>query len=216
MNLASYIEHTVLKPDCIKTDIKKVCEEALQYGFYGVCVPPFFVREAVQYLENSPVKVITVAGFPMGYAATPAKVEEVKRAIDEGADEIDVVVNICAIKNRSWSFVRNDIESVTRAAHLKGKVIKVIMETALLEKTDIQRLCELCSAIDVNFVKTATGFNEVNNTPELVAFIKQHLNKAVKIKVSGGIKTQAQAIALIEAGANRIGASGSLEIVGGK
>ena len=126
MQLAEKIDHTLLKPDCTLENIKTVCEEAKTHRFFSVCVPPFYVKDAVQFLEDESVKVATVIGFPMGYATTPAKVEEIKRAIDEGADEVDAVVNICAVKSGNWNYVRNDIDSMTRIAHMRGKIIKVI------------------------------------------------------------------------------------------
>jgi deoxyribose-phosphate aldolase len=159
------------------------------------------------------VNIVTVIGFPMGYAATPAKVEEAKRAIQEGADEIDVVVNIAAIKDKNWSYVKNDINSLTTVAHLQGKIVKIIFETALLTEEEIKRLCKICNENEVNYVKTATGFNDVNTSPEIIRLLKHNINAEIKIKASGGIHTRAQALALIEAGASRIGASRSLQII---
>ena len=140
--LAKKIDHTILKPDCTFTDIKKLCDEAKTYSFASVCVPPYYVKEAFKQLEDSLTKVTTVIGFPMGYSTTPAKVEEVKRAIVEGVDELDVVVNICAIKEGNWSYVRNDIDSMTRAAHLRGKVVKIILEVGLLTNSEIEQVCK--------------------------------------------------------------------------
>lgn len=212
--LTQYIEHTFLKADTSTSVINQLCQEAIENNFYGVCVPPYFVSLAVELLTNKPTKVITVIGFPMGYAATPAKVEEAKRAIQEGADEIDVVVNIAAIKDENWAYVRNDIHSLTTVAHLQGKIVKIIFETALLTDEEIKQLCEICNENEVNFVKTATGFNEVNTSPEIIRRLKSHINSDIKIKASGGIRSKEQALALIEAGANRIGTSRSLEIIG--
>ena len=132
MRLAGIIDHTILKPDCSMDEIKRLCAEAVKYEFKAVCIPPFYIKEAAQLLEKAPVKVAGVIGFPMGYSATAAKVEEIKRAINDGADELDVVINICAVKSGNWNYVRNDIDSMTLATHSRGKVIKVIIETGLL------------------------------------------------------------------------------------
>ncbi|MEZ4992600.1 MAG: deoxyribose-phosphate aldolase [Saprospiraceae bacterium] len=142
-NLAPYFDHTVLKPDTTRTQIEQLCKEALEYGFASVCVPPFFVKRAVQLLDDSPVHASTVIGFPFGYSTTAAKVEEIKRAIDEGAQEVDVVINICAVKSSDWNYVRHDIERMIAATHLKGKVIKIILETGLLSETEIRKLAEI-------------------------------------------------------------------------
>jgi deoxyribose-phosphate aldolase len=211
--LAQYIEHTLLKADTDSNAVKQLCEEAITSNFCGVCVPPYFVSLATELLAEQEVNVVTVIGFPMGYAATPAKVEEAKRAIQEGADEIDVVVNIAAIKDANWAYVRNDIHSLTTIAHLQGKIVKIIFETALLTDNEIKQLCEICNESQVNYVKTATGFNEVNTSPEVIRFLKNQMNSDIKIKASGGIHSKEQALALIEAGASRIGTSRGLQII---
>ncbi|MCR9286000.1 MAG: deoxyribose-phosphate aldolase [Bacteroidetes bacterium] len=215
MNLTKFIDHTILKPNCTKADIERICEEADLYQFPTVCIPPFFVKDAANILEDKLVKVGTVIGFPMGYSTTAAKVEEIKRSINDGADEVDVVVNVCAIKSEQWNYVRNDIDSATRAVHLKGKVIKIILETCLLTASEIKRVCDFCTEIGVDYVKTSTGFNGEGATNETVAYLKSLLPSNIKIKASGGIKSQNQAIELIEAGANRLGCSSSLQIVEG-
>lgn len=214
MNLAEMIDHTILKPDCTIEDIKKLCEEATTFGFPAVCVPPYFTRDAVRFLKDSPVKIATVIGFPYGYSATPAKVEEIKRAIDEEVDELDVVVNICAIKEGKWNFVKNDIESMTLATHSRGKVIKVILETSLLSEEQILRLCNICTDLKVNYVKTSTGVNGGGATLEIVQLLRKNLPSEIKIKASGGIRSSEQAIALINAGASRIGTSSGTTIAG--
>ena len=140
-------------------------------------------------------------------------VERREPALGEGADEVDVVVNICAIKDKNWAYVRNDIQSVTAAAHLQGRVIKIILETALLNEVELQQICDICNQNGVNFVKTATGFSEVNTTPEVIRLLKKYINKDIKIKASGGIRTKEQALALLEAGASRIGTSHGLQII---
>ncbi len=213
MEIAPLIDHTILKPDTSPEEIKVLCQEAQQLGFAAVCVPPYYVSDAAALLENSPVLVSTVIGFPHGYSSTAAKVEEIKRALDDGAREIDVMINLCALRKGAWNFLRNDIESMTRAAHLKGKTIKVILETGLLNEAEIQQLCQLCAEIEVDFVKTSTGFNGPGATVETVQMLRRFLPPAVKIKASGGIRTLEQARALVEAGAQRIGCSRSVELV---
>jgi len=212
MDLAKLIDHTVLLPDCSSEDIEALCEEAHKHRFAAVCVPPYFVRDVVRKLEDSPVRVATVIGFPMGYACTPAKVEEVKRAIEEGVDEVDVVINICAVKNGHWAYVKNDIESMTMATHARGKVIKVILEVGLLDEEEIKQLCEICNQVGVNFVKTSTGLNG-GATVEVITVLREQLNDQIKIKASGGIRNREAAEALIEAGAARLGTSAGTEII---
>lgn len=213
-SLANKIDHTLIKPNCTPKDIERLCEEAATYQFAGVCVPPYYVKEATRILENHLTKVITVIGFPMGYSTTPAKVEEVKRAIDEGADEIDVVINICAIKHNNWSYVRNDIDSMTRAAHLKGKQIKIIIEIGLLTEEELKQVCNICNDIDVNYVKTSTGYHDTEPvTVKDIAFLRSLLKQTVKIKASGGVRTAIDAQNLLEAGASRLGSSASLQII---
>ena len=211
MDLASYIDHTVLIPDCTKDDITRVCNEALEHGFFAVCIPPYYVRLAAKLLEDTPVKIAAVVGFPMGYSAIPAKVEEIKRAIDEGADEIDIVVNIAAIKNGDWAHVRNDIDGVTMAVHLKGKKIKMIFEVALLEEIEILKLCNICKEVGVDFVKTSTGYQD-GATVEVVKLLRNNLPKTIKLKASGGIRTAEDARKMIGAGADRIGTSSGVAI----
>ncbi len=214
MNLASTIDHTLLKPDSRREDILKLCDEANQFGFHAVCIPPYFVREAARALEQSKVKTATVIGFPYGYAATPAKVEEIKRAINDGADEVDIVVNICAVRGSDWAYVKNDIESMTMAAHLKGKAVKVIFETPLLSKEEILKLCEICSVVKVDFVKTSTGVHG-GATAEIIELLRKELPEDIKIKASGGIESPAQAMQLLKQGADRLGTSKGVGLVAG-
>lgn len=214
ISISSYIEHTYLQSNTDSLIVERICKEAIENNFYGVCIPPFFVPKAAELLADTEQKIITVAGFPMGYANIFAKVEEMKRAINEGADEIDVVANIAAVKDGNWSHVKNDIQSLTSAAHLKGKIIKIILETALLTNDELKQLCDICNQFEVNFVKTATGFSEVNTSPEVIRTLKSYISKDIKIKASGGIGTTEAALALINAGADRIGASRSLKIIG--
>ncbi|MBK6901451.1 MAG: deoxyribose-phosphate aldolase [Saprospirales bacterium] len=217
MQLAEKIDHTILKPDCTLKDIQSVCEEAISHRFYSVCVPPFYVKDAFQFLEKTNVKVTTVVGFPMGYATTPAKVEEIKRAIDDGAEEVDAVVNICAVKSGNWNYVRNDVDSMTRIAHMRGKTIKVILETGMMTQEELDRLCKVCIESEVDFVKTSTGILAAGANVDIVSWLRAQLPPSIKIKASGGLRSYQDAVLLIEAGAARLGSSASVQIVqGGK
>ena len=200
MNIASLIDHTILRPDCTLENIKQICKEAEEFAFRAVCVPPYFVPVAARILKDSPVKVATVIGFPMGYCTTAAKVEEIKRAMNDGVDELDVVINIAALKNKDYSYLRNDIDSTTRAVHLRGKTIKLILETGLLTKAEIERLCSISQEVGVDFVKTSTGLNGEGASIEVVTQLRSLLPPKIKIKASGGIRTHEQAHQLIEVG----------------
>ncbi len=213
--LPDHIDHTTLKIDTKNTDIKKLCSEAETYNFYAVCVPPYFVRNASMLLKGSDVKIATVIGFPLGYSATPSKASEIQKAIDDGADELDVVINVSAVKSGDWNYVHNDIKTVALATQMKGKIIKVILETGLLNKNEIKKLCEICTDVGVDYVKTSTGFNGEGATLEVVAFLRENLPSSIKIKASGGIRTTKKAEEMIEAGADRLGTSSSIKIVKG-
>ncbi|MCP3928422.1 MAG: deoxyribose-phosphate aldolase [Bacteroidetes bacterium] len=213
MDIAKTIDHTLLKPDCTLDDIKSLCEEALQFGFASVCIPPYHVKGAVRHLDERALKVATVIGFPMGYSTTPAKVEEIKRAISDGAEEVDIVINICAVKSKDWNYVQNDIASMTRAAHLKGKIIKVILETGLLQKEEIIHLCEICASEEVDFVKTSTGLLGAGASVEIIQLLRSHLPEKIKIKASGGIRTLQDTKNMLLAGAQRIGSSSGVKIM---
>lgn len=212
MDIHKAIEHTILKPDCTLDDVRRLCEEAVQYSFYGVCVPPYYVKDAARFL-NEQAKVVTVVGFPMGYSNVPAKVEEIKRALDEEADEIDALVNICAIKSNNWNYIKNELGSLARAVSMRRKVMKLIIETGLLTKAQILQVIKIAEDNDIQFIKTSTGFNGDGATVEIVKFLRENLNPKVKIKASGGIKSFEMAEKLIHAGADRIGTSSGIQIV---
>ncbi len=213
-DLHSFIEHTLLKPDTTLSDVRQICEEAVKYKFAAVCIPPLYVRDAKRFLgEDSKIKVATVVGFPMGYSAIAAKSEEIKRAIDEGADDIDAVINLAALKSGNWNHVSNDIDSVARATHMRGKTLKLILECGLLTKADIERLMPIATEAKVTWLKTGTGFNGYPATPDMVRELRALCPPGMKIKAAGGIRTAAEAQAIIAAGANRIGTSSSLEII---
>ncbi len=207
MALNTTIEHTLLKPDCTAADINKLCEEAIEYEFFGVCVPPYYVQLANKKLEETSVKLVTVVGFPLGYSGTRSKVDEAKKAMEDGAQEIDMVVNMAAIKSGDMTYVRNDISSVLTMVHLLNGKLKVIIETALMSDERIVELCELCAELEVDFVKTSTGFNGAGATVAHVELMRSALPKKIGIKASGGIKEPSFAKELVAAGANRIGTS---------
>lgn len=216
MNIAKYIDHTLLRYDLKTEDIRALCEEAITYGFANVCVPPYFVKESFKILETKPSGVCSVVGFPYGNHLTPVKVDELKRALDDGADEVDVVINISALKSNDWSYVANDIEACTRAALLKGKIVKIILETAILSREEAERLCAIAIESGASFVKTSTGVNAGGATPQAVSMLKSIVGSQTKIKASGGIKTLADAMTMIEAGADRIGTSSGVSIISKK
>lgn len=214
MELNKYIEHTNLKPDCTQAEVIKLCEEAIQHRFYGVCVSPYHVQVAKKAIKKEPIKIITVVGFPFGYNTVASKVEETKKAIIGGADEIDVVMNIAAFKSGDDVNVLNDLQAVIMACHLQNKVAKVIIETALLSKEEIEKACRLCVESEADFVKTSTGFAPYGARVEDVELMRKVLPAKTKIKAAGGIKDTETAQKLIDAGASRIGTSSGVAIAG--
>lgn len=213
VNLAAKIDHTLLKPDCAEKEVKKLCAEAKEHGFAAVCIPPYFVRKCRLWLADTQVKVATVVGFPMGYAHTPAKVEEARRAIDEGAHEIDMVINIIALKAGDMNYLKNELTSAATIVQLRGGKLKVILETGLLTESEIVTACKLCKEMSVDFVKTSTGYVQPGATVDVVKLLRANLPKTIKIKASGGIRTKELALQLIEAGADRLGCSASVSII---
>ncbi|MFN4082998.1 MAG: deoxyribose-phosphate aldolase [Bacteroidia bacterium] len=212
-NLNQYIEHTLLKPYCTNEDIIKLCNEAIEHKFFGVCVPQYYVQLAKKTLRKTDVKIITVVGFPFGYNTVSSKVEATKKAITGGAHEIDMVMNIAAFKNKDFAYVQNDIQSVVTACHLSNKKCKVIIETCYLSNEEIALACKICADSEADFVKTSTGYGTAGATVEAVKIMRKSLPAKIKIKASGGIKTKEFSLALIEAGADRIGTSASIDII---
>ena len=213
MNIAKYIDHTILKPTTTLADIEKLCREAIEYEFAAVCVPPLFVKKAKEFVSNSEVKVATVIGFPFGYSAIEAKVAEIVLAIVDGADELDMVINISAIKNNDWQFLANEINTILPIVRNRNRVIKVIIESGILTDEEIIRCCDIYGAAGVDYLKTSTGYAEKGASVHAVRLIRKHLADSVKIKASGGIKTYQFAKELMEAGADRLGCSSSVQIV---
>lgn len=214
LNIASYIEQTNLKPDCTEADIDKLCSEVLENNFFGVCLPPTYVNRAARLLQGKKANVITVIGFPMGYAVTPAKVEEARKAIDDGAMELDMVMNISAFKSKNYKLVQSDIESMCDYTHLHNKILKVIIETGVLTDAEIRKACNIAAKVGVDFVKTSTGFNGAGASVNAIEIMRDALPKKVKIKASGGIRERKFAIDLVEAGADRIGTSSGVKMIG--
>jgi deoxyribose-phosphate aldolase len=210
INISSYIDHTVLKPTTTHMDVKKICEEAVQYNFAAVCIPPSLVTVARQELA---VKVATVIGFPFGYSVLKAKLAETEQALIDGADELDVVINLVALKERDWQYLAKEMNAITQLIHDQGKIIKVIIESGILTNEEIIRCCGIYSETGVDFVKTSTGYAEKGATVEAVRLMRKHLPAGIKIKASGGIRTYDLARQLIEAGADRLGCSASVKIV---
>lgn len=213
MKVNSYIDHTVLKPTTLLSDIEKLCNEANQYGFAAVCVPPIFVKHAKTLLLNSEVKVATVIGFPFGYSCIEAKLAESILALVDGADELDVVINLIALKNNDWQYLANELNNLIAPIRKQGKVIKIIIESGILTDDEIIKCCDLYGAAGVDFMKTSTGYAEKGASVHAVGLMRKHLADAVQIKASGGIKTAAFAKDLINAGATRLGCSAGVAIV---
>ena len=210
--LASYIDHTILKPEAQQAEVEKLCDEATRYKFASVCVNPYWVPLVVERLKGSGVLTCCVIGFPLGATSTECKVGEAEACLRNGADEVDMVINIGALKDRDLDTVRNDIASVKRAC--RTKVLKVIIETCLLTDEEKEIACRLSCEAGADFVKTSTGFSKSGAVAADVALMRRIVGPEMGVKASGGVRTQADALAMIEAGASRIGASASISIIG--
>lgn len=215
MNISQYIDHTALKPTITINDIKKLCEEAVLYNFFAVCVPPPLVKNAKKLLQDSSVKVATVIGFPFGYSLARAKLVEAQQAILDGADELDVVINLVALKSKAWQYLESEMRHIVEAAHPNKKLVKVIIESGVLTNDEISKCCAIYAKTGVDFLKTSTGYAETGATVEAVQLMRKELPSTIKIKASGGIRTYEQAISMINAGADRLGCSASVAIVNG-
>lgn len=214
MSLSNYIDHTLLKPTATKTDIKILCDEAKEYRFYSVCVNSYYVALAKHLLNRSNVKVCSTIGFPLGAMSTEAKVFEAAKAVEDGADEIDMVMNIGMLKSKNYVAVYKDICDVKLAI---GKTpLKVILEISELSKNEILKACQICLDAKADFIKTSTGFSKGGATLTAVKMIKKTIKDRAKIKASGGIKDSETALKYIDAGADRIGTSSGINIVSAK
>lgn len=211
MSIAKMIDHTMLKADAKSETIKKYCSEAKEYGFASVCVNTCHVPLVAKELEGSDVKVCCVVGFPLGAMLTSAKAFEAKAAVEAGADEVDMVINVGAMKDENYDFVKEDIKAVVEAS--QGKVVKVILETCLLTKEEIVKACELSVEAGADFVKTSTGFSTGGATAEAVALMRKTVGDKALVKASGGIRTPEDAKAMIDAGADRIGAGNGIVLL---
>jgi len=213
MELNKYIDHTNLKPTATDADIEKLCEEAKKYGFASVCINPCRVGMAARILKDSDVKVCTVIGFPLGAETTEMKAISAKRALGDGCDEFDMVINLGALKSGNDAYVLDDIRAVVNA--VEGKTVKVIIETFYLNDEEIERACRISEEAGAHFVKTCTGFNDGKAEPEHVALMRKTVSDKVKVKASGGVRTRERALEMIAAGADRIGTSSGVTIISG-
>jgi deoxyribose-phosphate aldolase len=214
IELSRFIDHTILKPDITSDQVVKICDEALQYGFASVCVQPYYVPLAYDILkEQDKVRVCTVVDFPFGYSSTFSKVESIKKAIDFGAEEIDAVINVLAIKNKDWKSVKYDLEAMKYITMINKKLIKIIFETCYLTIHEIEKLSQLCVEFEIDFLKTSTGYGTAGASIENVRLMKKIAGNKAKVKASGGIKNLEQTLAMIDAGADRIGTSSGVNII---
>ena len=207
--LLAYVDHTLLRPTATWDDIKEVCEDGIRYKTASVCIPPDFVASAHEAYPE--LNICTVIGFPLGYETTEVKVAETKQAIEEGASEIDMVINIGALKDGNTDLVFNDIKAVVDAA--AGKCVKVIIETCLLTDEEIVTVCKLAKEAQATFVKTSTGFSTGGATPEAVSLMKQTVGDDLEVKASGGVRTIEDMEKVVAAGATRIGTSAGCKLV---
>lgn len=214
LNLASYIDHTLLKPEATRTQIEKICNESLEFSFAGVCVNSYYISLVSTLLKDSPVIPVCVVGFPLGAMSSLAKAYETEYAIKMGAHEIDMVLNIGAMKEKNHVDVLSDIADVVNAA--SGFTVKVIIETALLSDDEKRKACLLAVDGGARFVKTSSGFNGGGATIEDIKLMREAVGSEIGVKASGGIKTTQQALALISAGANRLGTSSGVALLQNK
>jgi len=212
-SIAALIDHTILKPEATRNDVIKICREAREYRFASVCVNPYWVPLVRTELAGSPVKVCSVVGFPLGATSTDAKVCETAAALRAGAQEIDMVINVGALRSGDTDAVKNDIQSVVRVAHERGAIVKVILETALLDDAQKNAACKISQSAGADFVKTSTGFSTSGATVHDIALMRAAVGPNLGIKASGGIRTLQDVQAMTAAGATRIGASASVKIV---
>lgn len=213
MELNKYFDHTLLKPEATYSQIKKLCEEAVEYGFYSVCVNSSYVKDAAELLSGSDVKIASVIGFPLGACTTSTKVFETEDACKAGAGEIDMVINVGKLKDGDYDFVRKDIACVCNKAKEYGAIVKVILEISCLSNDEIKAACRLSQDAGAHFVKTSTGFYGSGATAEAVALMKASISPDMEVKASGGIRNYESCIKMIKAGATRIGASASVAIM---
>lgn len=211
--LAAYIDHTLLKPEATVADVKNICDEAKEHHFASVCVNPSYIKLVAEELKGSGVTPCCVAGFPFGTHTPEAKAAETAQAVADGALEVDMVINVGAIKSGDWALVERDIAAVVKAAHPAG--VKVILETSLLTDGEKVKACEISKKVGAAFVKTSTGYSTGGATAHDVALMRKTVGPDMGVKASGGVRTYEDAVAMIEAGANRLGASAGIKIIAG-
>ena len=214
MDFAKMIDHTILKPEATKEEVKKLCNESVGYGFHSVCVNSSYVYYCAQLLKDTDVKVCTVVGFPLGAMSTDGKVGETLAAVEDGAEEIDMVIHIGMIKSGDWKYVKEDVASVVEAAGDRA-IVKVILETCLLTEEEKIQACRICKEAGADFVKTSTGFSRGGATVADVELMRRTVGPVMGVKASGGIRTAAKAEEMAEAGADRLGTSSGIAIVEG-
>ena len=216
MELNKYIDHTLLKPTASEKDIIKICNEAKEYHFASVCVNPCNVSLVSKELKGSDVKVCSVISFPFGASSTEVKVEEAKKAIEAGAEEIDMVINVGKLLEGDLEYTQNEVSAITKACHEKNVLLKVIVETCYLEEKNIADICAIIEKAGADFIKTSTGYGSRGASVEDIKLFKKYLKKDTKIKASGGVRTREDAETYICLGCSRIGASSGIAIVTGK
>lgn len=214
MEINKYIDHTNLKTTATLKDIERLCDEAIKYHFQSVCVHPYYVSLAASLLKDTNIEVCTVIGFPLGMNTTSTKSYEAIEAVNNGATEIDMVINMGAVKNKDFEYIKDEIEEVRDS--IDGKVLKVIIETCYLTDEEIIKLTEICNDTFVNFIKTSTGFGTEGATLESVSLIAKHKNEILEIKAAGGIKTMKDLEQFVTLGATRIGTSNGVKIMNGE
>ena len=213
MNISDYIEHYVLKPDVLVSEIEEGCNEALEFKLNVVCVPPLFVKKAKLLTEDTAIKVTTVVGYPLGYSAIEAKLSEMVLAIIDGADEVKMVINTSAVKNGDWQYLASEINTILPIIRSKNRKLTVILETGLLTENEIITACDIYGAAGVDFIQAGTGFTKDEKAIENIALIRKHLADVIRIKAGMEIKNYSFAQKLIKAGANRLCCDNSLLII---
>lgn len=212
MKISSLIDHTILKPLTTLKDIEQLCSEAVEHHFAAVCIPPPFVKRAATILAPTNIKIATVIGFPFGFSATESKVAEILLAIVDGAQELDMVINLIALRMNDWDFLAKEVKMLTGICHQKKRSIKVIIESGVLTDEEIIQCCKVFGPLSIDFMKTSTGYAERGATLEAVQLMRRFLPSTVRIKASGGIRDYAFAKKLADAGAARLGCSASVKI----
>jgi deoxyribose-phosphate aldolase len=213
MQLAHYIDHSYLRPDCTEAIVDRLIAETREYGFKAICIPPMYLQYAKDQSNDASYLLCTVAGFPIGYDHVEAKLASIKRSSELGADEIDVVINLSAVKTGHWNLTKNEITALHYAASEQNVTLKCIIEAQLLTEDEIMHICEISNELKLQFVKTSTGFFGDPIREETIKLLRRHLDPAIQIKASGGINQNHQAMKMIRAGADRLGCSQSVSIV---